>query len=141
MRTVPTSPRVLVDRCPGPWPLAAALAMPDHHIPQALPHPPPATPVLHIPTSSAHTYPPPVGPSPDQPPTDPPWPVGPSPTQVDATNFVAIGMLQEPPPALPIRASLQVGDTQEIQDQFYYSVPPLGLPPVSGAAVYLHDLP
>ena len=56
-------------------------------------------------TFSAHTYPPPVDPSPDQPPTDPPWSVGPSPTQVDATNFVAIDTLQEPPPALPIRAS------------------------------------
>jgi hypothetical protein len=31
-----------------------------------------------------------------------------------------------------------VGDTQENQDRFYYSGPPLGLPPVSGAAVYLH---
>ena len=55
-----------------------------------------------------------------------------------ATNFVAIDMPQEPPPALPIRASLQVDDTQENQDQFYYSGPPLGLPPVPGAAVYLH---
>ena len=104
----------------------------------ALLDPPPATPVFHIPTFSAHTYPPPVDPSPDQPPTDPPWSVGPSPTQVDATNFVAIDTLQEPPPALPIRASSHVGDTQENQDQFYYSGPPLGLPPVSGAAVYLH---
>ena len=123
---------------PPAWPLAAALTMPDPHIPQALPDPPPATPVSHIPTFSAHTYPPPVDPSPDQPPTDPPWSVGPSPTQVDATNFVAIDTLQEPPPALPIRASSHVGDTQENQDQFYYSGPPLGLPPVSGAAVYLH---
>jgi hypothetical protein len=64
-----------------------------------------------------------------------PWSVGPSPTQVDATSIVAIGTLQEPPPALPIRASSHVGDTQENQGQFYYSGPPLGLPPVSGACV------
>ena len=129
---------------PPAWPLTAALALPDPQIPQALPPPPPLSPAFHFPILPAHTYPPPVDPTPDQPFTDPPWSVGPSPTQVDNTIPVMADLPQEPIPALPTRASSHIGATRQNQDQLYFSGPPLGLPLSqvdTGGAVYLHDLP